>query len=207
MKQKIGLSIALALVALMSMTLGAFAQGPQSGAGFGLDAAPVVGATLDAPAQQALTAALNDEYHARAFYQAVIDQFGQVAPFANIVRAEVGHIAAVQNLMTRYGMAIPADPYLGKIAAPATLTDALKIGVDAEKANVAMYDRFTFITQTDIKAVFAQLRNVSQTRHLPAFENALTGNTASAGFGYGWNQSPTTPTLPQNSGYGRRWTR
>ncbi len=191
MKTKILIGVAIAVVAVLSLTVGAFAQGPQPGWGWQVQP-PAAGAPLDVQTQQALIDALNDEYHAHAFYQAVIDKFGQVAPFINILRAESAHIAAVQSLMTRYGMPIPADSYIGQVQAPATLDDALRAAVDAEKANVALYDRFTFITQSDIQAVFDQLRNVSQTRHLPAFENALSAGTSA---------------ISQYQFFGRRWTR
>lgn len=191
MKTKILVGVAMAVFAVLSLTVGALAQGPQPGWDWRVQP-PIAGAPLDTQTQQALIDALNDEYHAHAFYQAVIDKFGQVAPFTNILRAESAHIAAVQSLMTRYGLAIPADSYIGQVQAPATLNDALQAAVDAEKANVALYDRFAFITQPDIQAVFAQLRNVSQTRHLPAFENALNAGTG---------------TTPQYQFFGRRWTR
>ena len=41
--------------------------------------------TLD----EALVAALDDEYHARATYRAVINAFGDVRPFVNIVESDV----------------------------------------------------------------------------------------------------------------------
>lgn len=191
MKTKLLIGVAIAIVAMFSLTVSAFAQGPQPGWGWRVQP-PVTSAPLDASTQQALSDALNDEYHAHAFYQAVIDKFGQVAPFTNILRAESAHIASVQALMTRYGMTIPADAYIGKVPVPATLTEALKTAVDAEKANVALYDRLGTMAQPDIQAVFAQLRTVSQTRHLPAFEDALNAGTNA---------------IPQYPFFGWRWTR
>lgn len=178
---KILASIAVALIALTSFAMSASAQGPI------IPAVAPVTTPLDAATTKALTDALNDEYHAHAFYAAVIAKFGQVAPFTNILRSEQTHIDAIKNLMVRYGVTVPADSYTGTIQAPATLREALQAAVDAEIANVAMYDRFTGIAQSDITSVFQQLRDVSQTRHLPAFQNALNGNTTGLGGGFGGN--------------------
>ncbi len=180
---KILASLAIALIALTSFAMSASAQGP---------AAPAIPATtLDYPTTLALETALKDEYHAYAFYSAVIAKFGPVAPFTNILNSEASHIQALQTLMTRYGVPIPANPYTGNIQAPATLTEALQAGVDAEIANVGVYDTLSFVEQPDIRAVFEQLSAASQTKHLPAFQNALAGNLtgqSAPSFGRPWSR-------------------
>ena len=62
--------------------------------------------------QDALTSALMDEYHAEAFCAAVLDRFGQVLPFANVIRAEQNHARIIATLMTTYGMAVPDNTLL-----------------------------------------------------------------------------------------------
>jgi hypothetical protein len=125
----------------------------------------------DAAIKAALLEAINEEYKAHATYQAVIDKFGSVAPFANIAGSEQSHIDAWKTLLTRYGIAIPADPFLGKVTAPATLSEACTAGVAAEKEDVALYDRLMkTVSAADILAVMTQQRAVSQDNHLPAFQ-------------------------------------
>jgi hypothetical protein len=156
-------SVVVALVAVLSLTVFAFAQTPQP---------------LSNETSTALVMAINDEYKARATYQAVLDKFGSVAPFSNIVQSEATHVAALERLLNAYGLPIPPDMYAGHVRAPATLNDAAQTGVEAEKANVAMYDGFlTFVKESDVAAVFTQLRNASQAKHLPAFQKALSRNT------------------------------
>jgi hypothetical protein len=156
-------SVVVALVAILSLTVSAFAQTSQP---------------LNSETSAALVMAINDEYKAHATYQAVVDKFGPVAPFANIVQSEAAHIAALERLFNVYGLPIPPDTYMGNVQAPATLKDAAQIGVEAEKANVAMYDNLlTYVQESDVRAVFAQLRSASQAQHLPAFQNALSRNT------------------------------
>ena len=126
---------------------------------------------LSEATQASLTGAIQDEYQNRALYQAVIDKFGQVLPFTNIVRSESMHVAALTRLFTNHSLTVPADTFAGQVQAPATLQEAFQLAIQHEKDNVAMYDRFlTTVTEPDVVRVFTQLRNVSNNMHLQAFE-------------------------------------
>jgi len=91
---------------------------------------------LKEESQQALKEALADEYQARAFYQAVLDKFGQVRPFSNIVHSEGRHAALVEELLVKYGIPIPEDTYQGKLKAPESLLAACEAGIKSEIANL-----------------------------------------------------------------------
>lgn len=128
-------------------------------------------AAISAQTRQALTDAINDEYQARALYQAVIAKFGQVRPFTNIVRAESQHVEELAALFAAYKLPVPADSYAGKAKAPATIQEACRIAVQAEIKNVALYDRMLkTVKEADIVDVFTRLRDASASRHLPAFQ-------------------------------------
>ncbi|WP_205747892.1 DUF2202 domain-containing protein [Devosia sp. FKR38] len=135
------------------------------------------GEALPQTVQAALTSALMDEYHAEAFYSAVLERFGQVRPFANIIGSEQYHASKVAALMTAYGMDVPANTQLGSAeiaaAVPATLGAACAIGVQAEIANAALYDDNLLPAVSgfnDITVVLEYLRDASQNNHLPAFQ-------------------------------------
>lgn len=116
------------------------------------------------------------EYAAYATYAAILEQYGDVQPYANILVAESRHIAALAQILDRYGVSYPAEnPYLGTIEAPVSLTEAAQTGVDAEIANVALYDAqlAAVSAYSDIVRVFSSLRAASLEAHLPAFELAL----------------------------------
>ncbi|RAU20228.1 DUF2202 domain-containing protein [Paramagnetospirillum kuznetsovii] len=81
------------------------------------------------PLHQALSDALDDEYKARATYQMVIDAFGPVLPFANIIQSEQRHIDALLSLLAGRSLPAIADPYAAGIAAPSSIQDACRIGV------------------------------------------------------------------------------
>ena len=140
-------------------------------------------ATLEKPAQDALVRALEDEYHAEAFYDAVMAKFGDVRPFANIIQSERMHSSMLADVMKSYGMDVPKHTQLGsaemKAAVPKTLGEACKMGVEAEIANRDLYVKNLMPAaegHADIKAVFERLSAASDQNHLPAFERCVARN-------------------------------
>lgn len=126
---------------------------------------------LDAQTQQAMIEAIQDEYRARAFYNAVLQKFGDVRPFSNIVKAENNHVQLWNALFAQYEISVPPDTFAGNVQVPETFKAACEAGVENEVANVQMYDRFLqFVKPADLRAAFTRLRQVSQERHLPAFQ-------------------------------------
>jgi hypothetical protein len=128
-------------------------------------------APLTEPEVNALLEALDDEYKAVATYAQVIDDFGPIRPFVNIIEAERRHIEALRGLFERYDLEMPANPWPGTIAGFESVDDACAAGVEGEIENAAMYQRLIDATHhTDIIEVFENLRRASQDNHLPAFE-------------------------------------
>ena len=124
---------------------------------------------------EALASALDDEYHARATYRAVLDAFGPVRPFVNIIESEGRHIDALKRLFRRYDLALPADGWADRVPAPDSVEAACKAGVDAERANAALYERLFEAVggYPDVEETFRNLLSASQENHLPAFERGL----------------------------------
>jgi hypothetical protein len=129
-----------------------------------------------------LTEALDDEYQAWSTYDQVIADFGEVRPFINIREAEARHIQALLGLFERYGLAVPANRWPGRVERYASLQAACEAGVVAEIANGDMYERLLGQTQReDILSVLRNLQEASQQRHLPAFQRcAQRGATGGA---------------------------
>ena len=125
--------------------------------------------------EQALMAALDDEYHARATYRAVLDAYGDVRPFVNIVESEERHIQALRRLFERYGVAIPQDPWPSRVSAPASLEAACEAALEAERENAVLYEQLMEAAggRADVEETFRRLLTASQENHLPAFERAL----------------------------------
>lgn len=120
-----------------------------------------------------LTYATQDEYAARAEYELILEDYGTVRPFSNILRAEETHIDTLLPLFAEYGISAPADEGAARAALPDNLTSAYQTGVNAEVTNIAMYEQF--LEQdlpADVRVVFESLMHASE-NHLRAFQNRL----------------------------------
>jgi rubrerythrin len=131
---------------------------------------------------EALREALDDEYKARATYRKVIEAFGPVRPFANIVEAEDRHARALLALFARFGVEPPQDTWPERVTAPRTLVEACRAAVEAEIENEAMYERLLGqINDPAACTVMRRLQRASQERHLPAFKRCLERETGRGG--------------------------
>jgi len=84
-------------------------------------------------------------------------------------------------------LAVPADRWTGRIVAPASLRDACRAGVEAERENAALYERLIEAAREhpDVVAVLRRLQSASQENHLPAFERGLAREEGPGGGGRG----------------------
>lgn len=123
--------------------------------------------------EEMLNYAIDDEFAARAEYEMIIDEFGEQRPFTNIMRAEEAHIAMLEPLFGEYGFEIPEDDSASHLVLPESLVRAFEIGVEAEIANIAMYESFLVgDLPDDVRDAFEHLKAGSE-NHLRAFENGL----------------------------------
>ena len=117
-----------------------------------------------------LTAALLDEYLAQATYEQIINTYGDVKPFTNIVLAEQQHINLLLPLFETYGISVPENQAASQVVLPDSIASALATGVEAEKANIAMYEAFLAQDNLndDVRSIFELLKTAS-IHHLAAF--------------------------------------
>lgn len=133
-----------------------------------------------------LTAALDDEHMARATYAQVLTDFGEVWPFINIVEAEDRHADALKVLFRRYGATVPDDTWPGRVPRYTSLREACEAAAAAEVENAELYDRLLAGTdKADILAVYHNLREASQERHLHAFRRCVERGGRAGGDGSG----------------------
>lgn len=142
--------------------------------------------TVHSSTFDAMCEAIDDEYKALATYNAVIAQFGPVLPFANIARSEQCHIDALMYLFASRGWTPPEDRWSGTVAAPESVKDACRVGVEAEIENAALYDRlFAMTDDAEVIQIFTALRRASAEHHLPAFQRCYEGDMSSCCSGGG----------------------
>lgn len=132
--------------------------------------------------EEMLTYAIQDEYYAQAEYNAMIESYGEIRPFSNIVGAEQTHINLLLSLFDAYDLEVPTNNAAEIVSVPETLVESYQAGVTAEENNIEMYEAFLEEDlPADVQFAFERLIAASQ-MHLYAFENAASGNT---GYGYG----------------------
>jgi hypothetical protein len=131
---------------------------------------------LTAQETEDLLEVLDDEYHAHATYTQILDDFGDVLPFANIRDAEARHIEALLALLRNHGVPVPPNTWPGRVPRYSSVQEACTAGVSAEIDNAAMYDRvLARTTRPDLAAVYQNLQRASRENHLPAFQRCAEG--------------------------------
>ncbi len=133
------------------------------------------GGVLPAEVVDVMALSLADERLAWSTYDAVLQRFGtDTRPFVNIKKAEQSHIDSVLGLYNTYDEPVPDDETtVDPIVQTATLAELCQVGVDAEIANIKLYDDTVLPAvqnYADIKAVMTRLRDASENSHLPAFK-------------------------------------
>lgn len=117
-----------------------------------------------------LQSACYDEYKAKAYYQKVIETFGNIAPFSNIVQTQ-NHYTAIERLCQKYGVIPPNNDWGENISIGQTLEQCYRDGVEIEASNIEMYDKILpYVMQDDIRDVFYKEQAASYNNHLPAFK-------------------------------------
>lgn len=178
MRSKKTMTIAiLALVALSACQIATAAGSPSSSStSWGAHAAA---ADQALSIESMLRYAIQDEYLARAEYEAIMKRYGAIRPFSNIIQSEESHIAWLKAEYTARGLAIPTDDAASHVVLPASLAEAYQTGVQAEIDNIAMYERFLadpLVAKAEnagLRALFVRLRDASK-NHLAAFRNQLS---------------------------------
>ena len=120
-----------------------------------------------------LTYAVQDEYLARAEYELIMAEYGDIRPFTNIKQAEERHIEWVTGLFEAHGYALPADTAGEHVVLPENLRASFEAGIQAEIDNIAMYELFLEREiPGDVRDIFENLKAASE-NHLRAFRNNL----------------------------------
>lgn len=137
--------------------------------------------TLNPKQIAAVMAALDDEYYAVAFYDAVIKSFGPKQPFASIAKAEHGHVGLLTSLLMYADVKVPHNAYAtGEkpiAAVPETLAEACRIAMTDEVEIAELFlSRLMPIAigNEAMMATFSELSDTSEQVHMPAFRRCAS---------------------------------
>lgn len=120
--------------------------------------------------EEMLTYAIQEEYLAQAEYLAILETYGSIRIFENIVLAEQAHIDLLVTLFEAYGFVVPENTAASQVVIPESITSAFATAVEAETVTIAMYEAFLANPDLseDVKEAFTYLLNAS-INHLNAF--------------------------------------
>lgn len=127
---------------------------------------------------QVLRIAIYDEFHAYEMYSKVIEKFGALPPFSNIVLSEQRHFMSLMTLMQKYEIPIPVNDWASKIIVPDDFVECCERGVVEELKNIKMYDNLILYAgeYVDILDVLYRLQAASYNNHLPAFRRCVANS-------------------------------
>lgn len=122
-----------------------------------------------------LTYAIEDEYLAQAEYDVIMENYGDLRPFSNIIKAEATHISELILILEEYDVEIPEKDWENLVSVPDSLEASYEAGVEAEENNIKMYENFLNENlPDDVKDVFESLMSASE-KHLSAFQRQVDG--------------------------------
>ena len=119
---------------------------------------------------EGLLEAIEEEYNAMHTYLAVVEQYGEIAPFVQIARSEESHLNALLRQADKYGVVVPemTPPPARELD---RLEDACALGAAAEIADADLYDAImAYTTHEDLLQVYTRLQRASLESHLPQFQ-------------------------------------
>ncbi len=134
----------------------------------GATAASAAAAAISPASRQAIIEAATANFKAAALYKAIASKHKDVRPFSNWAKSDRGE--ELKALFPKYGVPLPADPFAGRVPAPASVADSCTAAKQTEAGLVSMYERLLrAVTESDIVAVFTDMREGSK-RRLQALE-------------------------------------
>ncbi len=104
----------------------------------------------------------------------VLQAFGPVQPFKDLLKIEEKYRMILTSLAKRYDRALPADEWEGQIAIPVSFVEACEEAIQLERENDRLYtaslDR---MDDPALRRLLMRMRNVSQISHQPNFKEYL----------------------------------
>ena len=77
---------------------------------------------------QILRIAIYDEYHAYENYRVIVEKFGNIPPFINVLQAEINHYEQLSHLLNKYQVSAPLNDWVIKVETPNSILEAAEIG-------------------------------------------------------------------------------
>lgn len=123
---------------------------------------------------KALDSALRSKFKTCALYRMVLQAFGPVQPFKDLVKIEAKYRLVLAGLARRYEHPTPTDEWEGQVAIPVSFVEACEEAIQLERENDRLYT--SLLEQTNdaaLRRILMRMQNVSQVSHQPSFKDYL----------------------------------
>lgn len=141
-------------------------------------------ATITYSVSEMLTLAIEDEYAAKATYQALLVLFPEQKILENLLLAEQKHINALLPLFDVYDVVVPVESTVPLVLSYETIQEAALDIAAKEVSNIEMYQHF--LSQEDLpedlELLFTNLVNASM-HHQAAAERVVASQAGRGMFG------------------------
>lgn len=122
----------------------------------------------------ALNSALRSKFKTCALYNMVLQAFGSVQPFKDLLKIEEKYRMVLEGLARRYKVSAPSNEWEGQIAIPVSFVEACEEAIELERENEGLYLRLLDdVEDPALRRVLMRMRNVSQISHQPSFKEYL----------------------------------
>jgi hypothetical protein len=123
---------------------------------------------------EGMQSALRSKFKTCALYHMVLQAFGPVRPFKDLLKIEIKYRMVLAGLARRYAIPEPRDDWEGQVAIPVSFIEACEEAIDLERGNDELYAGVLGrMEDPALCRVLKQIRNVSQISHLPSFKDYL----------------------------------
>jgi len=123
---------------------------------------------------EALRAAQRSVFKTCATYRMILQVFGPVPPFREMLLVEQRHRTVLTGMLRKLGAAAPIDDWETRAAIPVTLIDAGEDALETAMAHAALYERlYEQMRDPAARRIFRRMRNISRDIHQPALRRCL----------------------------------
>jgi hypothetical protein len=123
---------------------------------------------------ETLDAATTSKYKTCALYRMVLQAFGPVQPFKDLLKLEEKYQMVLTGLARRYNYPLPADEWEGQVEIPVSFVEACEEAIQLELENDGLYiSLMQDGLDPALQRVLLRMRNVSLSSHQPSFREYL----------------------------------
>lgn len=124
--------------------------------------------------EQVLQIAVYDELHTLDFCSKVLEKFGEIEPFSQVISEERYYHQILLTLCEKYRVTPPINKCYESLVVPNELSECCEIAVAMELDSINLYEHLiSYVEHADIRDILYKLQAAAYNNHLPAFRSCV----------------------------------